>query len=214
MGAFSVVRHGPSCVCGGGQLKWVWVLLAVCTLRPAPLLSEESGSHFVRQSPLSLSERPGGELRPLVTADVVLHAGGVLRGVVLSSLEAGKPVGAVAGVRVAVLRGGKLVAESKSDSRGRFAVSNLSGGKYVIVVAGQTGVEWVLCRAWTPGTAPPKASPVARVALGEGVVRGQGPLPAVKFSEAALMAGVVVGAVAAPIIYHNSQKSNRVPASP
>jgi hypothetical protein len=113
-----------------------------------------------------------------------------------------------------VLRDGKVVAETRTEQAGRFAVSHLRGGKYVLAVTRADREQWSFYRVWTPKAAPPKANAVARLVPGEGIVRGQGPLPAVSFSEAALMAGVVAGAVAAPIIYHNAQKSNRIPASP
>ena len=214
MGGFFAAYRDPSCVRCGFRLAWVGVLLVVCALHTDSLVSAEPGSHLVAQ----LSS-PGGKVvasgqRPLPVADVALGAGGVLHGVVFSPLGGQTVRTPVAGTPVAILREGRLVAEVRSDSQGRFAVSKLRGGVYAMTVAGEGGVEWTFCRAWSPGAAPPKAGQIARVALGEGVVRGQGPLPAVKFSEAALMAGVVVGAVAAPIIYHNAQKSNRVPASP
>ncbi len=163
--------------------------------------------------------RPGSRdstsnARPIVAADVVLQPGGVLQGVLAPSHSHPASGPSLKGVRVALLRDGKLVAETKTGKSGRFTVSSLSGGKYVVAVMHQGYVHWHLHRLWSPGTSPPKASALARITLKEGIVRGQGPLPAVSFSEAALMAGVVVGAVAAPVIYHNAQQSNRVPASP
>lgn len=214
MGGFFAAYRGPSCVCCGFRLAWAGVLLAVCALHSDSLVSAELGPRLVAPLPSSGDTVVASGQQPLLVADVALAPGGVLHGVVVSPLGGQSPHTPRAGARVAILREGRLVAEVRSDSQGRFAVSKLQGGVYAMAVAGERGVEWTFCRAWSPGAAPPKAGGVARVALGDGVLRGQGPLPSVKFSEAALMAGVVVGAVAAPIIYHNAQKSNRVPASP
>lgn len=214
MGGFFAIERGPSCVCCGFRLKWVGVLLVLCALHTASLVSAEPDPRLVAQLPTLEGKAVASRGRSLVVADVALGAGGVLRGVLLSSRDVQGARVPAPGSRVTLLREGRLVAEVRTDSQGRFAVSNLRGGTYAMAVAGEEGLEWTFCRAWSPGAAPPRAGQVARVALGEGVVRGQGPLPSVKFSEAALMAGVVVGAVAAPIIYHNAQKSNRVPASP
>lgn len=214
MAGFLKARNSLSHFRRGARLQGLGVFVALCSaLSPSFLLAE--GGVFVQQS-AAVSEVPvsSSVACSVVATDVALYAEGVLRGVVLSRSPVSDTVAAVGGKRIVLLRDGKVVAETRSDQAGRFVVSHLRGGKYVIATADQDGVEWSLHRLWVPGTAPPKANAVARVVLGEGVVRGQGPLPAVSFSEAALMAGVVAGAVAAPVIYHNAQKSNRVPASP
>ena len=160
--------------------------------------------------------QPSPAPQAAATTDVALHQGGVLRGVVLSPPPSPDPktTTATPGVRVVLIQGGKAIAEARPDTQGRFTVSGLRGGSYVIAVAGPQGTTSSAIRAWTPAAAPPKATSLVQIAPGRNTIRAQGPVPAVSFSEAALVAGVVTGAVAAPVIYHNSQQSNRVPASP
>ena len=210
MGGYIRVRCSPSVVGCRLSLRWAVVSLSAWVVLVASVASADRAS---------LGRRPGSPSvgrgsSAIAVCDAVLCEGGVLQGVVLSASTVSGVSRPVVGVRVSLLREGKIVAESVSGQLGRFTVSGLRGGKYVIAVAYEKGVEWALCRVWTPGAAPPKAMAVVRVTLGSGLVRGQGPVSSVSFSEAALMAGVVVGAVAAPVIYHNTQKSNRVPASP
>lgn len=207
---FFATWRGPSGVCRDFRFGWAGVLLAIWATQALPVVSAERAT-----SPRQVVPFPGGRVTSLVTAsDVILQAGGVLQGVVFSAASTPGARMAVAGARVTLIRDGKVAAETVSDRSGRFAVSHLRGGKYLIVVTTESGTEWNLCRAWTANAAPPKANVVAQVALGQGLIRGQGPLPSLSFPEAALMGGVVVGAVAAPVIYHNAQQSNRVPASP
>ncbi len=191
----------------GLRLKQAVVLLAIWSSLTPQAVSADRAPRGNQPSP-----RP----RAAVVSDVALHHGGVLRGAVLSPPSGTKlkTATATAGTRVVLIQGGKAIAEARSDAQGRFAISGLRGGSYVIAVAGPQGTTSRAIRAWTTTAAPPKASSLAQVVLGQETVRAQGPVPAVSFSEAALVAGVVVGAVAAPIIYHNSQQSNRVPASP
>jgi hypothetical protein len=163
---------------------------------------------------LALLPKPtlADDVQPPVSLDVALQGrDGRLCGRVVAE---GKGDANVAGVTVAVMRDGKVVARTRTDRAGAFSVSCLPGGNYAVGVAGREGVRWNLCRLWTPQAAPPQALAEARLGLGGHVVRGQGPFSSAIFTESALMAGVVVGAVAAPIIYHNAQRSNRVPASP
>ncbi len=210
MRGFFAIRRGPSGARRGSRLVWTGVSLAIWATLTHPAISAERAT----SSRQAASSSKGHAASRVIVPDVVLQPGGVLQGAVFSGASTSGPERAVAGARVALVREGKTVAETISDPFGRFAVSHLRGGKYVIVIAGKNGLEWSLHRVWTPNAAPPKASAVARVVLGRGLVRGQGPLPSLSFPEAALMGGVVVGAVAAPIIYHNAQQSNRVPASP
>jgi hypothetical protein len=210
MRGFFAIRRGPSGARRRLRLAWAGISLAIWATLAHPTISAERATSS-RQAASSPKSHAASRV---IMPDVALQPGGVLQGVVSSGTSTAGPERAVAGVRVALVREGKTVAETTSDRFGRFAVSHLRGGKYAVVTTGKNGVEWSLHRVWTPNAAPPKASAVARVVLGRGLVRGQGPLPSLSFPEAALMGGVVVGAVAAPIIYHNAQQSNRVPASP
>ncbi len=212
MGGFFTIWCGPSRRDRGLSWKWLGVLLAIWTALTPALLSAEQLSSTTGETP-SQDRAAATAVRPVFVQDVVVD-NGVLHGMIVADPAERDRREAVAGVRVAALRDGEVVAEARSDAGGRFALSNLRGGRYAIVVARPGRVESNHFRVWTPGAAPPKASAVARLIPGGGIARGQGPLPAVSFSEAAIIAGVVAGAVAAPIIYHNAQKSNRVPASP
>ena len=202
--------RGPSGVCRDFCFKWTGVLLAVWATLALPAASAEHASLSRQAAPSSR----GHAASPVAVSDVVLQAGGVLQGVVFSATQPARPRVVVAGARVTLIRDGKIAAETVSDRSGRFVASHLRGGKYLVAVATKNGTEWSLCRTWTANAAPPKANTTVQVTLGQGLVRGQGPLPSLSFPEAALMGGVVVGAVAAPIIYHNAQQSNRIPASP
>ena len=121
---------------------------------------------------------------------------------------------AVANLRVALVRDGRAVALTRTDQLGRFSLRNLSQGLYQVVVDGPGSPSRRTCRVWAPSSAPPTARPSVEMMLGEGIVRGQGPFPILSFPQAAAVAGVAAGAIAAPIIYHNVKSSNRGPASP
>lgn len=213
MGGCFVGWYGPSGIrCSRQRFLSSVLLLAWLVLSPVLLAEEQSRSPG--RGPFGRVQAGHPAASAVRVNDVVL-CGGVLHGIVLPprTVAGSDSMSPVAGLRVAVIRDGRVVAETKTDGAGRFAVSHLRGGNYTLAVARGDRVEWSPFRAWTEKAAPPKAFRVAQLAPA-GVVRGQGALPAVSFSEAALMAGVVGGAVAAPIIYHNAQKSNRVPASP
>ena len=120
----------------------------------------------------------------------------------------------MANLRVALVRDGRAVALTKTDQSGRFALSNLSQGLYQVVVDGPGSPSRQTCRVWSPSSAPPTARDKVEMMLGEQVVRGQGPFPILSFPQAAAIAGVAAGAIAAPIIYHNVRTANRGPASP
>ncbi len=212
MGGFFTIQCSPSRPGRAFCLVWAVGLLVVWSvLTPAVYSADRVFSLGQAVASQGRVARPVSRRVPV--DDVVLR-GGTLYGVVVADATAPGEGKAVARTPVVLLHDGKVVAEVRTDQAGRFAVTRLRGGKYVLAVSRGDRVEWSVYRAWTPSSAPPKASAVARLVSGKGVVRGQGPLPGVSFSETALMAGVVVGAVAAPVIYHNAQQSNRVPASP
>ena len=214
MGGHFATWYSPSEVFRGLHPNWMGVLLAIWPALVSFVFSADNGTPVSEAVSSSKSPAADSLFCAVVAGDVVLQNGGVLRGMVLAERSGLDKAMVASGVRVMLLFEGKVVAETVSDQAGRFTVSHLHGGKYVIAVDGNRGVDWSLYRVWTPAGAPPKTSAMAQIVVGRGTLRGQGPLPAVSFSEAALISGVVVGAVAAPAIYHNAQKSNRVPASP
>ena len=80
--------------------------------------------------------------------DVALQQGGALRGQVISAQGVVQPR-----LRVSLLRDGQPVAEVLTDKQGRFAVTGLTGGVYLVSTQGTMEV----LRAWTHQTAPPAA---------------------------------------------------------
>ncbi len=138
---------------------------------------------------------------------------GVLLGQVLPAVGK-RPDKTVADLQVLLLENGRPAAETRTDRQGRFRVGNLSGGVYQVVVNGAAGPAVRRFRAWAPSTAPPNAAVTVEVPLKETLVRGQGPFPILSFPQAAAIVGVAAGAVAAPVIYHNSRQNNRAPVSP
>ena len=150
-----------------------------------------------------------------VVEDVVLGPDGLLRGRVLD--ESGEfALGKVAGLRVRLLRERRTMAVTTTNYRGEFALQNLPQGPYTAVVDGCGTPGWRSCRVWTAHTAPPHARSEVRVPIGAAVVRGQypSPFPIMSLRQAAIVTGIAGGALAAPVIYHNTRTDNRVPSSP
>lgn len=69
---------------------------------------------------------------------------------------------------VVIKQGDKVVATTKTDDRGAFAVAGLRGGLYD-VSSGQTGGQF---RVWTESAAPTAAKDTALLVLGENGTRG------------------------------------------
>lgn len=142
--------------------------------------------------------------------DVAVGSDGVLRGRVLGA------GGATAGLAVRFVAGNRTVAATQTDPGGEFAVQNLEGGTYLVMVEGAGPPSWRCVRVWASSRAPPRAAAALEVAWGEPVVRGQRPMPfpLMSLRQAATISAVAAGAIAAPVIYHNALMDNRVPASP
>ena len=140
--------------------------------------------------------------------DVALDIDGVLHGVAVTS--EGVPADAVT---VTLWQRDREVSRAKTDAFGRFSVAGLRGGVY----EAKAGRGTYLYRIWLARTAPPDAKSLAVVVVtGDAIVRGQAamPMPVVSLPQAAAIAGVVGGAIAIPVIYHNMVIDNRVPVSP
>ena len=133
--------------------------------------------------------------------DVALSATGTLEGQVVDTK--GHSRGETA---VEVCRGRLVVARVLTDTKGRYAVSNLPGGLYQVRVDGTE----TLIRAWAPGTAPRSASSRLQVVADATVVRGQeAPPVAAKSSSGGLFDGsalsntriaMIIGGVVGAII--------------
>lgn len=70
---------------------------------------------------------------------------------------------------VRILQGKNVVAELKTDDKGRFKVDGIKGGVYQI----QSAKGEKLYRAWADGTAPKSSQEYAVVSTAKPVVRGQ-----------------------------------------
>ena len=83
-----------------------------------------------------------------------------------------------------------------TDSKGRFVVENLRGGRCVI----QADKDYFACQVWAYGTAPPKAiQSVAIVKTGGDVVRGQLGLPALSTKQKIGLGILAAGGIAVAI---------------
>jgi hypothetical protein len=133
--------------------------------------------------------------------DVELDASGCLRGLVLNADAI-----PVASAEVIVRKQGEQV-RTRTDGFGRFQTMVSGGGTYQ-VTAGKSGQS---VRAWTSGTAPPTAKPLALVVVGSDVVRGQLPLERFCCSDQFVVAAMVAAMIAIPIAVH---KSGGKPVSP
>ena len=96
--------------------------------------------------------------------DVALLDGGELRGQVMD--REGSPA---IQTEVSVSRQGQVVKTTRTDAEGKFRVTGLRGGVYVIATADASGVY----RLWASNTAPPVAQPDVLIVAGGDAVRGQ-----------------------------------------
>jgi hypothetical protein len=121
--------------------------------------------------------------------DIALQENGLLKGQVLDTQ--GAPV---TGVPVAVVQQGKVIAATKTDATGHFAITGLKGGVFQVVTA-QGGAAY---RLWAPRTAPPAAQADALIVNGDTVVRG-GMGGAGFLSNPWVLGGIVAAAIAIPL---------------
>ena len=139
----------------------------------------------------------------LEVADVVLDARGGLQGVGVDVRGAPQPA-----AKVALVQQKRDVGLAQADQFGRFRISGLRGGVYML----QSGGQGRFVRLWTASTAPPKTKSTALIVVGNGVVRGQMPLEQFFASDAVVIAGLVAALIAIPIVVSNQGDSS--PASP
>jgi hypothetical protein len=139
-------------------------------------------------------------------ADVVLHSDGTLHG---------RVIGATAQQRVIFVRGEVLVAATATTPHGRFQVPELGDGLYRVIVEQPADFRAHYCRVWSPRRAPPVAATELHLPPTAPIVRGKPPasLRVKSLRQAAVWAGIVGGAVAAPVIYRSTLVENRLPAS-
>jgi hypothetical protein len=131
----------------------------------------------------------------LKLVDVQLQDGKVLQGQIVDGQ--GKPQ---ADADVAVLQDGKVLARTKTNKEGYFAVRDLKTGIYQ--VASDNGLGNF--RVWNADVAPPQAQQGALVVADGSVVRGN--LLDV-ITNPLVVAGVIATAIAVPIAVSSSNNS-------
>jgi hypothetical protein len=131
----------------------------------------------------------------LAIEDVALGDNQSFQGVVLA--ENGQ---SMANTEVVISQLGREVARTTTDESGRFGFQGLRSGLH-LARAGQGGS---LFRFWAAGTAPPHAR--RNVTLVDRVtVRGQRPFRELFTSNAFILTGIVVAAIAIPIAVHDAR---------
>ncbi len=148
--------------------KGVFIILASIGLplcgSTSPSVARAEKSH--QAEPQSSKDRKPREKltkrRPII--DVHLAENGVLHGDVVDAQGAG-----VEGASVSIRRNNRTIAETLTDSRGRFQVKHLTGGLYYV----KAGRGEAIYRIWTAKAAPPAARDRAMIVSGQRPIRGQ-----------------------------------------
>ncbi len=128
--------------------------------------------------------------------DVRLNEQGTLQGR-LVDLEGGP----LAHRQLQLLQAGTPLAQTSSDSAGRFEFPRMSTGVYQLRFDSYA----VSCRVWSARTAPPAARPEFVVLAAPDTIRGQQPLHAV-FRNPLFVGLVIAAAVAIPLSTQGSKK--------
>lgn len=139
--------------------------------------------------------------------DYALDANGALRGTVVDANGQ-----ALADYPVALANNNELVVSTTSDAEGHFALPAASGGTYLLA----TNDQALPCRVWSNRAAPPSASREALLVVGN-VDRGQQPMCSLGralLSDPVILGLVVAGAIAIPIIVHNSGNDSSSASGP
>lgn len=168
---------------------WVVVFLTLVTsVTPRQELgAADPGGHVEQLGPSS---------RQPQVSDVELLPGGVLSGQVIDS--AGQPL---FGQRILVQQANREPIGAHSDHQGRFRLGGLKAGLCQI----EYGDNAVVCRCWSPHTAPPAAAKQLLLTSGDSVERGQRPFA--DLLTGPVLIGMIIGAaIAIPIAIHNSKK--------
>ena len=159
-----------------------------------------------------------GMLTPLVTAsdrpnftpgsrsqvagqlpDVELADAGTLRGMVFD--RQGIPQ---IHARVTIRQAQVLIARTTTDASGRFEISGLRGGVYLVIASGRAAGF----RLWPVNSAPPIALDKILLVAGGKIQRGQTELTEIFWSKAITLTAVTTAAIAIPIIVYNNRASS------
>lgn len=128
------------------------------------------------------------------------------------------------GVWVRFFKENRLIAETRTDRQGRFTLRYLPTGTGVLAVSEGQVTKACFCRLWAPGTAPQKPDPglntptttlQSRASTPPLIARAQGfhVFPVMSFKQVATVVGVVGGAIAVPVIWHNIEQDHKSPVS-
>jgi hypothetical protein len=128
--------------------------------------------------------------------DVALPASQVLGGQILDA--EGSPQ---VGVAVSLTKGGAMVASTRTDSEGKFALTGVQAGVYQLQSASASGTY----RVWAPQTAPPSASQGILLIAGQDVVRQQDILS--HLANPYVLAAIVAAAIAIPLALDDDDPS-------
>ena len=147
-----------------------------------------------------------------VAADIALQRGAILQGQVVNSEGIGVPNEPVR------LTNGKQHWQTQTNEHGCFQLTSLRGGTYQFQAAGQKQ----LLRAWSAGTAPPRARQGLLVTPPTDVFRGQRVVSPTTnnffrvakhhLTNPVVITGITLTAVAIPVAIHNSDDDP--PATP
>jgi hypothetical protein len=146
--------------------------------------------------------------RRSLVRDVELAGGGLLVGRLLDA--DGRPL---ADAPVSLLADSQVVATTRTDGSGVFAVAGLRGGVHEIAAGGSVQ----LCRLWMKDMAPPRSARSVEIVADPDVVRGQwGPPPGnglvkqikVLAANPFVVGGVVAAAVAIPVALSDDDGPN------
>jgi hypothetical protein len=171
------------------RICWfVAVLTSVTSVTPL--------QELVAANPIGNVEQLGRSLIQPVASDVELLPGGTLVGQVIDS--AGQPL---VGQTILVQQLGREPTLAHSDRQGRFRMSGLTAG----LCQFEYGDNAVVCRCWSPNTAPPAAAKELLLTPGDLVERGQRPIGDL-LTGPVLIGLIIAAAIAIPIAIHNSQK--------
>ena len=172
-----------------------------------------SSAFAVETAKRSVSPKP----EATTVDDCVLGPGGVLQGRLLTEDRPAIKDGSktVAGRSIRLFYGDRFVGMTKTDSRGNFALQRLHRGVVTVVAETGQGLGVRTCRLWDATTAPPGANAFLKILPSESVFRAQGfSMPAVGIRQAAIIGGIVGGAVAVPVVQNAIEKDNPAPNSP